>query len=103
MIWFREGYSVYVSITSVANMAFQENEQSADNVILMPTLDTCPKQNPPLSQKLSCLNTGIRKQCTMKLFQTISQSKMLWDHGSKPRGILGGHLNIHSIILRVNR
>jgi hypothetical protein len=55
-------------------MAFQENEQSADNSILMPTLDIGPKQKPPSRQKLSILNPGIKKQCTMKHFQNVNQA-----------------------------
>ena len=56
-------------------MSFQENEESADIHILMKTLNTCPKQNPPLRQKLSLPNPAIRKHCTMNFFKPIIRLK----------------------------
>lgn len=64
---------MYVSITSVTDMAFQENVQSADNLTLVQTLDTCHKQNSPSRQKLSSLNPVIRKHRTVNLCRTVNQ------------------------------
>jgi hypothetical protein len=96
----QRGTSVCVSIIAVANMAFQEN---AGNYILMPTFDTCPKQNPLSRQKLSFLNPVIRNHSTMKLFQIVNKAKMLWDSYSKPRGILNVIWIFQSLFLRMNR
>lgn len=32
------------------------------------------------------------------MFQTLNQAKMIWDPCCKPKGLLGGHLNIRSMI-----
>ena len=39
-----------------------------------------------------------QKQKQHLFFQTVNHDKVLWDLKSKPKGILGGHLNIQSII-----
>lgn len=45
------------------------------------------------TQAISCL-----KQQQMKLFQTVNHARVLWDAKTKPKGIFGGHLNIHIIV-----
>lgn len=33
-----------------------------------------------------------------RYFQTVNRAKVIWDSKSKPKGIVGGHLNIWSAI-----
>lgn len=43
-------------------------------------------------------NPAIVKHCGFKLFRTVNHARILRDSRSKPSGILGGHLNIRSVI-----
>lgn len=38
-----------------------------------------------------------------ELFQPVNQSKTLWDKRLKPKGLLGGHLNIRSIVSKTEQ
>lgn len=38
------------------------------------------------------------KQKQFRFFQTVNHAKVIWDTKTKPKGIVGGHLNIRSII-----
>ena len=42
-------------------------------------------------------------QQRMKLFQTVNHASVLWDAKTKPKGIIGGHLNIQSIISKTEQ
>lgn len=44
------------------------------------------------------LNPAILKLRKFNLFQTVNNAKVLWDPLTKPSGLLGGHLNIRSLI-----
>ena len=39
-----------------------------------------------------------RKQREFRFFQTVNHARVIWEPTSKPKGILGGHLNIQSIL-----
>ncbi len=44
------------------------------------------------------VNPVIVKQRQFKLFRTVNHARILWDIDAKPKGLLGGHLNIRSIV-----
>ena len=48
----------------------------------------------------SCKHSGHAegKQRQFRFFQTVNHAKVIWDSKTKPKGIVGGHLNIRSII-----
>ena len=48
----------------------------------------------------SCKHSGRAegKQRQFRFFQTVNHAKVIWDSKTKPKGIVGGHLNIQSII-----
>jgi len=48
--------------------------------------------------KSKAVNQGILKNKKWGFFQTVNQSRTIWDPKVKPKGLLGGHLNIRSII-----
>ncbi len=48
--------------------------------------------------KSKVVNQGILKNKKWGFFQTVNQSRTIWDPKVKPKGLLGGHLNIQSII-----
>lgn len=41
------------------------------------------------------------KQHQNLFFQTVNHAKVIWDLTVKPRGVFGGHLNIRSLILKL--
>ncbi len=51
-----------------------------------------------LERKITGLNPAIKKLRKLNFFQTVNNARVLWDPRAKPKGLLGGHLNIHSII-----
>ncbi len=40
------------------------------------------------------------KQRKLNIFQTVNNARVLWDPLAKPKGLLGGHLNICSVIAK---
>lgn len=42
--------------------------------------------------------SAVQKQKQYLFFQTVNHARVLWDVKCKPKGILGGHLNIRSLI-----
>lgn len=42
----------------------------------------------------------ISKNRKWDVFRTVNHSRTVWDPKAKPRGILGGHLNIRSIKIK---
>lgn len=48
-------------------------------------------------QRYSHGNPAVTKHFNIGLFQTVQHSKMIWDPCAKPRGLIGGHLNICSV------
>ena len=48
----------------------------------------------------SCKHSGRAeaKQRQFRFCQTVNHAKVIWDSKTKPKGIVGGHLNIQSII-----
>ena len=49
-------------------------------------------------RKAAGLNPSILKMRKFNSFQTVNNARVLWDHLAKPSGLLGGHLNIHSLV-----
>lgn len=49
------------------------------------------------------LNPGILKKRKWAFFQTVNNSKIIWDPNAKPKGLLGGHLNIRSILPKIEQ
>lgn len=43
------------------------------------------------------INPAITKKRDWSIFQTVNNARVVWDPKAKPKGLLGGHLNIHSI------
>lgn len=50
-----------------------------------------------------CTDRAASKQTTFRLFQTVNHAKILWDPKVKPKGILGGHLNIKSVVSKTEQ
>ncbi len=44
------------------------------------------------------INKAIIKHRKWKVFKTVNNSRLIWDAHSKPKGLLGGHINIRSIL-----
>lgn len=44
-----------------------------------------------------------RKQRELEFFQTINHAQVIWNYQSKPKGILGGHINIRSILPKMDQ
>lgn len=51
-----------------------------------------------MERKITGLNPAIKKLQKLNFFQTVNNARVLWDLHAKPKGLLGGHLNICSII-----
>ena len=43
------------------------------------------------------INPAITKKRKRKVFQTVNNSRLIWDPKAKPKAVLCGHLNIRSI------
>lgn len=48
-------------------------------------------------KKRVVVNRAIQNNRKFKFFQTVNNSRIIWDLNVKPKGILGGHLNIRSL------
>lgn len=46
------------------------------------------------------VNPAIAKQRRLKLFRTVNHARIFWVIDAKPKGLLGGHLNIRSIMAK---
>lgn len=40
--------------------------------------------------------SAVERHRKLQYFQTMNHSKVIWGRGAKPKGILGGHINIRS-------
>lgn len=54
-------------------------------------------------QKTACMPPQIRnkatfRHCKYKIFQTLNHACVTWDSKAKPKDLLGGHINIRSIM-----
>lgn len=49
------------------------------------------------------INPGIAKNRKWAFFHTVNHSKIIWDPKTKPKGILGRHLNIRSILSKTEQ
>ncbi len=63
------------------------------------TLKACALRVPIVMQNVNRkqLNPGIAKNKKWEVFQTVNHSRTVWDPKAKPKGLLGGHLNIRNI------
>ena len=61
---------------------------------------TCASRVPIVTQSVNRkrLNSGIAKNRKWEVFQTVNHSRIVWDPKAKTKGLLGGHLNIRSIL-----
>ena len=64
---------------------------------LQPPAGTLAKPGNTVQHRHSCGNMVVTKHFSISLFQTVQQSKIIWDPRAKPKGLLGGHLNICSV------
>ena len=62
-----------------------------------------PVKQTTLNRQHCGLNPAIRKHRRTNFFQTLNHAKLIWDPQSKPKGLLGGHLNIRSIVSKSNQ
>lgn len=64
------------------------------------TTSTCALRVPIVMQNVNRkqLNPWIAKNKKWEVFQTVNHSRTVWDPKAKPKGLLGGHLNIRSIL-----
>ncbi|XP_038566585.1 uncharacterized protein LOC119897093 [Micropterus salmoides] len=61
---------------------------------------TCASHVPIVMQNVNRkrINPGIAKNRKWEVFQTVNHSRTVWDPRAKPKGLLGGHLNIRSLL-----
>lgn len=45
-------------------------------------------------------NPVLKRHRSSNMFHTLNQAKQIWDPRAKPKGLLGGHLNIRSMALK---
>ncbi len=55
-------------------------------------------QQPNSQRRATGLNPAIKKLRKLNFLQTVNNARVLWDPCAKPSGLLGGHLNIRSLI-----
>uniref|UniRef100_A0A3B3CCL8 Reverse transcriptase domain-containing protein n=1 Tax=Oryzias melastigma TaxID=30732 RepID=A0A3B3CCL8_ORYME len=55
------------------------------------------------TQSKISIERAASKQKKIKLFQTVNHAKILWEPKAKPKGILGGHLNIRSVVSKTEQ
>ncbi len=60
-------------------------------------LDVLPECIRGVSTTPHC-ESAAGKHRNLQYFQTVNHSKIIWDHGAKPKGILGAHLNGRSML-----
>lgn len=48
-------------------------------------------------------NWAALKQKELKIFQTVNHAQIIWNPQTKPKGILGGHINIRSILPKIDQ
>ena len=53
--------------------------------------------------KQSSLNQAIRRLGSHQLFKTVNHALALWDTHSRPKGLFGGHLNIQSLLAKMDQ
>lgn len=56
-----------------------------------------------LWQPVSGSESSFPETRKLNFFKTVNQSKVIWDPQSKPRGLLGGRLNIRSVISEIDQ
>ncbi|KAK7922272.1 hypothetical protein WMY93_009174 [Mugilogobius chulae] len=68
-----------------------------------PASGAAPLFDSPLITNRKHINPGIRKHRKWALFRTVNHSRIIWDSKAKPKGLLGGHLNVRSIIPKTDQ
>lgn len=69
----------------------------APNVCNPTIIKTCAAGRNANKSTRKLINPAIMKNRKWKVFQTVNNSRIIWDPRAKSRGLLGGHLNIQSI------
>ncbi len=67
------------------------------------TADECQQRRCHVSAKCHLVNRATMKQRQSKLFQTVNHAQIIWNSDTKPKGILGGHINIRSILSKIDQ
>ena len=70
---------------------------------LFVTADECQQRWTPERAKKHFTNRAVQKQRQLRLFQTVNHAKIIWNSECKPKGILGGHINIRSILPKIDQ
>lgn len=66
--------------------------------VIQPSLKRMQLEETPTNRTTrKLINPAIMKYRKWKVFQTVNNSRIIWDPRAKSRGLLGGHLNIQSI------
>lgn len=81
--------STHTSKSSLEQTACTVKKKAVKHAITTPNQTTC-------SVHSKILNVVITKNRKLNIFQTVNHSRIIWDPKLKPRGVLGGHLNIRS-------
>ena len=67
------------------------------------TADECQQRRCHVSAKSHLANRATLNQRQSRLFQTVNHAQIIWNPDTKPRGILGGHINIRSILPKIDQ
>lgn len=67
------------------------------------TVEKCQQGRNPARVKGPLLNRATVKQRQLKFFQTVNHAKVIRNSETKPKGILGGHTNIRSILPKMDQ
>lgn len=69
------------------------SSENKANISSLTTTGSTTKQNRKLTT-----NLAVVKNRKWNVFRTVNNSKIIWDSSIKPKGLLGGHLNVRSLI-----
>lgn len=67
------------------------------------TRDVYQQRQSPVRANRHLTNRATLKQRHLKLFKTVSHAQIIWNSETKPKGILGGHINIRSILPKIDQ
>ena len=62
-----------------------------------------PLENISSTRTLDSRLHASTKQRQLKFFQTVNHAQVIWNPHSKPKGLLGGHLNIRSLLPKIDQ
>ena len=67
------------------------------------TADECQQRRCHVSAKSHLANRATLKQRQSRLFQTVNHAQIIWNTDTKPNGILGGNINVRSILPKIDQ